>query len=63
MSHLFEDIDFVENLLYEQIISDIGKQQFSIVENFFSDEEVAVLRQSIQEKHKEDSFKKSCHWQ
>ncbi|MEN3323711.1 2OG-Fe(II) oxygenase [Mariniflexile soesokkakense] len=60
MNHLFESIDFVENSLYEQIISDIGKQQFSIVENFFSDEEVAVLRQSIQEKYEEDSFKKAA---
>lgn len=60
MSHLFEAIDFVENPLYEQIISDIGKQQFSIVESFFTDEEVAVLRQSIQVKHEEDSFKKAA---
>ncbi len=60
MSHLFEAIDFVENPLYEQIISDIGKQQFSIVESFFTDEEVAVLRQSIQEKHEEDNFKKAA---
>lgn len=60
MSHLFEAIDFVENPLYEQIISDIGKQQFSIVESFFTDEEVAVLRQSIQEKQEEDSFKKAA---
>ncbi|AXP80722.1 hypothetical protein CJ739_1635 [Mariniflexile rhizosphaerae] len=60
MNHLFEAIDFVENPLYEQIISDIGKQQFSIVESFFTDEEVAVLRQSIQEKYEEDNFKKAA---
>ncbi|MFI0429620.1 2OG-Fe(II) oxygenase [Mariniflexile sp. HMF6888] len=60
MGHLFEAIDFVENPLYEQIISDIGKQQFSIVENFFTDDEVAILRQSIQEKHEEDNFKKAA---
>lgn len=60
MNHLFESIDFVENPLYEQIISDIGKQQFSIVENFFTDDEVAVLRQSIQEKYEEDNFKKAA---
>lgn len=60
MNHLFEGIDFVENSLYEQIISDIGKQQFSIVENFFTNEEVHVLRQSIKEKHEEDHFKKAA---
>ncbi|WP_308991677.1 2OG-Fe(II) oxygenase [Mariniflexile litorale] len=60
MSHLFEAIDFVENDLYEQIISDIGKQQFSIIENFFSDEEVNILRQSLLEKYEEDAFKKAA---
>ena len=60
MSHLFEGIDFVENPLYEQIISDIATKQFSIVENFFSAEEVALLRQSLIEKHEEDAFKKAA---
>jgi len=60
MSHLFEAIDFVENPLYEQIISDISNQQFSVVEHFFSDEEVAILRQSLIEKYEEDAFKKAA---
>ncbi|WP_445732402.1 2OG-Fe(II) oxygenase [Mariniflexile sp.] len=60
MSHLFEAIGFVENALYEQIISDIGTQQFSIVEDFFSTEEVSVLRQSLLEKYEEDTFKKAA---
>ena len=60
MSHLFEAIDFIENPLYEQIISDIGIQQFSIIENFFSKEEVSVLRQSLLEKYEEDTFKKAA---
>lgn len=60
MSHLFEAIDFIENPLYEQIISDIGTQQFSIIENFFSTEEVSVLRQSLMEKYEEDTFKKAA---
>ena len=60
MGHLFEAIDFVENPLYEQIISDIGKQQFSVIENFFLDEEVALLRQSILNKYEEDTFKKAA---
>jgi SM-20-related protein len=60
MSLLFEGIDFVENPLYEQIISDIATKQFSIVENFFSAEDVALLRQSLLEKHEEDAFKKAA---
>jgi SM-20-related protein len=60
MSHLFEAIDFIENPLYEQIISDIGSQQFSIIENFFTTEEVLVLRQSLLEKYEDDTFKKAA---
>ncbi|MFD0834862.1 2OG-Fe(II) oxygenase [Mariniflexile aquimaris] len=60
MSHLFEAIDFVENSLYEQIISDIGTQQFSIVEDFFTSDEVLLLRQSLLEKYDEDEFKKAA---
>ena len=60
MDHLFEAIDFVENPLYEQIISDIVKQKYSIVEGFFSLEEVQILRQSLIEKHTEDAFKKAA---
>ena len=60
MSHLFEAIDFVENPVYEQIISDIGKQQFSIIEVFFTSDEVDLLRQSLLEKHEDDAFKKAA---
>jgi SM-20-related protein len=60
MNHLFEAIDFVENPLYEQIITDIGKQKYSIIENFFSTDDVTVLRQSILTKYEEDTFKKAA---
>lgn len=60
MNHLFEAIDFVENPLYEQIITDIRKQKYSIIENFFSTDDVAVLRQSILTKYEEDTFKKAA---
>ncbi|MFI1770664.1 2OG-Fe(II) oxygenase [Thalassobellus citreus] len=60
MSHLFESIDFVENPLYEQIISELARQQYSIVESFFSLEEVAILRHSLLEKYEEDAFKKAA---
>lgn len=60
MSHLFDAIDFIENPLYEQIISDIGKQQYCIIENFFTGEDVDLLRQSLLKKYEEDAFKKAA---
>ena len=60
MNHLFEAIDFIENSLYEQIISDIGTQQFSIIEDFFTSDEVLLLRQSLIEKYEQDEFKKAA---
>lgn len=60
MGHLFEAIDFVENPIYEQIISDIVTQQFSIIDDFFTSEDVAFLRQSLLEKHDDDVFKKAA---
>ncbi|MFL0353301.1 2OG-Fe(II) oxygenase [Xanthomarina sp. GH4-25] len=60
MSQLFEEIAFVENPQYERIIEDILARQYSVVEDFFTDEEVLVLRQSLIEKHEEDAFKKAA---
>ncbi|RIA11041.1 SM-20-related protein [Flavobacteriaceae bacterium MAR_2010_72] len=60
MNQLFESIAFVENPLYERIIEDILAKQYSIVEDFFSLEEVAVLRQSLLYKYEEDRFKKAA---
>ena len=61
MNQIFESIDFVQNPLYEQIISDIGTKQYSIIENFFSEEDVLILRQLLLKKHEEDAFKKSSY--
>ncbi|MCF7559499.1 2OG-Fe(II) oxygenase [Sabulilitoribacter multivorans] len=60
MSHLFEAIEFVENSLYEKIISDIATQRYSVIENFFSDDEVSLLRASLLERQIEDGFKKAA---
>lgn len=60
MSHLFEDIEFVENPLYEAIIADILSKKYSVVEDFFSAEEVQVLRQSLLKKQEENAFKKAA---
>lgn len=60
MESLFESIPFSENLLYENIITDLTSQQYSIIDNFFTSEEVVALRQSLLQKYEEDAFKKSA---
>ena len=60
MSELFEQLDFVENPLYERIISDILDKGYSIADAFFSEEEVATLRNSLLKKYEEDNFKKAA---
>ncbi|MDH7913839.1 2OG-Fe(II) oxygenase [Winogradskyella sp. SYSU M77433] len=60
MESLFESIPFSENPLYENIITDLTSKQFSIIDNFFTSEEVLALRQSLLDKYEEDAFKKSA---
>jgi SM-20-related protein len=60
MASIFEHLDFVENPLYERIISDIASQKYSVVEDFFSKDDVQLLRQSLLQKHEEDAFKKAA---
>tara|TARA_R110000850_G_scaffold271031_2_gene404747 strand:- start:142913 stop:143554 length:642 start_codon:yes stop_codon:yes gene_type:complete len=60
MQEMFEQLDFVENPMYETVISDLMDQQYSIVEGFFSAEEVIALRSSLLEKYEEEAFKKAA---
>jgi SM-20-related protein len=60
VSSLFEAIPFVENPLYERIISDIANQKYSIINDFFNNDEVLALRESLLGKYEEDAFKKSA---
>lgn len=60
MNQLFEEIAFAENPQYERIIEDLLAQQYSVVEDFFTAEDVSILRQSLIEKHEEDAFKKAA---
>lgn len=61
MNHeLFEQLEFVENPLYESIIADLLAQQYSIVDGFFTSGEVALLRHSLLAKYEADRFKKSA---
>ena len=60
MESLFESIPFAENVLYENIIADLGSKQYSIIDNFFTADEVKALRTSLLQKYDEDAFKKSA---
>lgn len=57
---LFEQLDFEENPFYEHIISELLEKQYCIVDDFFSLEQVAALRESLLTKYEEDNFKKAA---
>lgn len=57
---LFEQLDFVENPCYEKVISDLLAQQYSVVDDFFTDTQIIALRNSLVHKHEEDAFKKAA---
>lgn len=57
---LFEQLDFVENPLFESIIEDLMNRQYAVVDGFFSSSEVAVLRKNLLHKYEEDQFRKSA---
>jgi SM-20-related protein len=46
--------------IYEKIIDDLLKQQYSIVDSFFSNIEVENLRSSLLTKYDEEEFKKAA---
>lgn len=52
--------DFVLNPTYEKVIDDLLNQQYSVVDNFFSDKEVEALRSILFLKYQEDEFKKAA---
>lgn len=52
--------DAALNPLYEKVIDDLMEQKYSIVDDFFSMEEVLSLRKCLIEKYEEDQFKKSA---
>lgn len=48
------------NLQYEKIIDDLLIQQYSVVDNFFTLDEVENLRSSLLDKYDEEEFKKAA---
>ena len=60
MAELFEQLDFVLKEQYESIITDIATKKYSIVEDFFTAEQVAILREELLIKYEADCFKKAA---
>ena len=52
--------DFTLNPIYEKVIEDLLNQQYSVVDNFFSSNEVEALRNILLNKYEEDEFKKAA---
>jgi SM-20-related protein len=52
--------EFVLNPLYEKVINGLMEQRYSIVDDFFTKEEVAGLRTALIRRYDEDQFKKSA---
>ncbi len=57
---LFEQLEFKEIPLYEGVINDLLAQKYSVVDDFFSPEEILTLRNSLLFKYEEDQFKKAA---
>ncbi len=60
MSGIFPALDFEPNPLFESIISDLLAQDYSVVDHFFNEETVALLRGSLLNHFEEDRFKKAA---
>lgn len=52
--------DFEINPMYEQIIDDLMQHKYSIVDHFFTSEEVVMLRNNLLRKFADQNFKKSA---
>lgn len=57
---LFEQLEFIENPLYERIICDLLEKKYSVIDDFFNHDEVDLLRSTLLEKYEEDNFKKAA---
>lgn len=60
MAAIFPPIDFEPNPGFESIISDLLVQDYSVVDHFFDEETVSLLRNSLRTHFEEDRFKKAA---
>lgn len=57
---LLEQTGLREELLFDRIIEDLSVQRYSVTDQFFNPEEVALLRKVLLEKYEEEQFRKSA---
>jgi len=57
---IFPPIDFEPNPEFESIISDLLVQDYSVVDHFFDEETVSLLRNSLRTHFEENRFKKAA---
>lgn len=59
-TQLFEQLQFTENTVYENLITDILENSYSIIDNFFDASEIEELRDSLKDIYEADCFKKAA---
>lgn len=60
MEELFDQLEFVKDPLFERIINDLLQKNFSVIDHFFNEDEVVLLRECLRLKYEEDQFKKAA---
>lgn len=59
-TQLFEQLQFTENTVYENLITDILENSYSIIDDFFDASEIEELRDSLKDIYEADCFKKAA---
>lgn len=59
-TQLFEQLQFTENTIYENLITDILEKSYSIIDDFFDASEIEELRDSLKDIYEADCFKKAA---
>ena len=59
MSEIYSQLDFEPHPLYESIIADLMRKDYSVIDHFFDTQTVTLLRDSLLNHFEEDRFKKA----
>ncbi len=59
-TQLFEQLQFTENTVYENLITEILENSYSIIDDFFDASEIEELRDSLKDIYEADCFKKAA---
>tara|TARA_R110000751_G_scaffold172059_4_gene278514 strand:+ start:340 stop:987 length:648 start_codon:yes stop_codon:yes gene_type:complete len=59
-TQLFEQLQFTENTVYENLITKILENSYSIIDDFFDASEIEELRDSLKDIYEADCFKKAA---